>query len=109
MPADTGVIIVLTNFPDRDSALAVARRLVEEKLAACVNVLEGCTSVYRWKGKLESEHEVTALIKTRTELIDAVESAIRSQHPYQLPEIVAVAVVAGFAPYLSWVRAETAG
>jgi periplasmic divalent cation tolerance protein len=105
--ADGGVIIVLTNFPGRDSALALARRLVEAKLAACVNVLEGCTSVYRWKSKIESGQEVPMLIKTRAELFSAVQAAICSGHPYELPEIVAVPVTAGLGEYLSWVRAQT--
>jgi len=107
MRADTGVIVVLTNFPDRDSAMAAARHLVDEKLAACVNVLDGCTSVYRWKGKLETEREVPTLIKTRAELFGAVQAAIRSRHPYELPEIVAVPVTAGLAEYLAWVQTET--
>jgi len=107
MPAETGVIIVLTNFPDRDSALALASQLVEKQLAACVNVLDGCTSVYRWKSGLESEREVPVLVKTRAELFDQVRSAIRSGHPYELPEILAVSVTAGLAEYVSWVREQT--
>ncbi len=109
MHADTGVIIVLTNFPDRDTALAVARHLVEENLAACVNVLDGCTSVYRWNSKLEFQPEVPVLIKTRGELFSDVQKAIVSSHPYEVPEILAVPVAAGLAQYLSWVQAETAG
>ena len=67
MTADAGIIVVLTNFPDRDSALLVARRLVEARLAACVNVLDGCTSVYRWNQKVESQAEVPVL---RQRLVD---------------------------------------
>jgi periplasmic divalent cation tolerance protein len=107
MPADTGVIIVLTNFPDRDSALAVAGQLVEKRLAACVNVLDGCTSVYRWKSKLESEREVPMLVKTRVEHFEEVQAAIRSAHPYELPEILAVPVAAGLAEYVSWLHEQT--
>lgn len=109
MADDTSVVIVLTNFPDRESAMAVAAYLVEQRLAACVNVLDGCTSVYRWKGKLESEREMPVLIKTRAALFDAVQAAIRSRHPYELPEIVVVPVTTGLLEYLSWVRAETSG
>ena len=109
MADDTGVVIVLTNFPDRESAMAVAAYLVEQRLAACVNVLDGCASIYRWKGKLESEREVPVLIKTPAGLFGAVQAAIRSRHPYELPEIVAVPVTAGLVEYLSWVRAETSG
>lgn len=105
--AGTGVVIVLTNFPTRDGALALASQLVEKRLAACVNVLDGCTSVYRWKSKLESEREVPVLVKTRADLFDDVRAAIRSAHPYELPEILAVPVTAGLAEYVSWVREQT--
>jgi periplasmic divalent cation tolerance protein len=98
---------VLTNLPDRDSALAVARALVEGRLAACANVLSGCTSVYRWKGAMESAAEVPVLIKTRAELYAEVERAIRRLHPYEVPEIIALPVQAGLREYLGWIDAET--
>src|SRR5512134_842252 len=101
-------ILVITNLPDRDSALGVAERLVTERLAACVNLLGECTSVYRWKGELERAAEVTLLIKTRAALYSRVEAAIRAQHPYELPEIVAVPISAGLPGYLQWIAAETA-
>lgn len=104
--ADT--IIVLTNLPDRETALGLAEQLVTQKLAACVNVLAAGTSVYRWQGKLETAQEVPVLIKTRAALYTEVEAAIRKSHPYELPEIVAVPVVRGLPEYLGWVTAETA-
>jgi periplasmic divalent cation tolerance protein len=101
-------ITVITNLPDRESALRIADALVEGRLAACVNVLGECTSVYRWKGALERAAEVPVLIKTRAELYPGVEQTIRALHPYELPEIIAVPIALGLPAYLEWVAAETA-
>ena len=102
------IVIVLTNLPDRAAAVRLAQALVERRLAACVNVLAECTSVYRWKGEVESAAEVPVLIKTRGGRYPEVEAAIRELHPYELPEIVAVPVRHGFDEYLQWVAGETA-
>jgi periplasmic divalent cation tolerance protein len=102
------VIVVLTNLPDREAALKLARALVAQRLAACVNVLAQCSSVYRWKGELENATEVPVLIKTRAARYAEVEAAIRALHPYELPEIVAVPVERGLEDYLRWVADETA-
>lgn len=101
------VIVVFTNLPDRAAAQKLAQELVAQKLAACVNVLAECASVYRWQGKVESATEVPVLIKTRAGRYAEVENAIRRLHPYELPEIVAVPVVRGFGEYLEWVANET--
>jgi periplasmic divalent cation tolerance protein len=100
--------VVLTNLPDRDRALALARALVERRLAACVNVLPGCTSLYWWRGAIDAADEVPVLIKTRLALYPQVEAAVRELHPYELPEIVALPIQAGLAGYLEWIGAETA-
>ena len=100
-------LIVITNVPNQETALAIARALVERKLAACVNVLAECASVYRWDGKVETAREVPLLIKTRAAIYDEVEAAIRSLHPYELPEIIAVPVERGLSDYLEWVNSET--
>src|SRR6478752_435845 len=102
------VIVVLTNLPDRETAQKLAQTLVARRLAACVNVLAECTSVYRWKGAIENAAEVPVLIKTRAGRYAEVEAAIRELHPYELPEIVAVPVLRGFEEYLQWVADETA-
>jgi periplasmic divalent cation tolerance protein len=101
------VVVVLTNLPDREAALKLAQDLVARRLAACVNVLAECTSVYRWKGEVERTVEVPVLIKTRAEKYAEVEAAIRGLHPYELPEILAVPVVRGLEEYLQWVASET--
>ena len=100
-------LIVITNTPDRDVALKIARALIERKLAACVNILAECTSIYRWQGKLETATEVPLMIKTRAAIYDDVEAAIKSLHPYELPEIVAVPIERGLPDYLEWINAET--
>jgi len=100
-------VIVFTNLPDREAAVKLAHELVAKRLAACVNVLSGCTSVYRWKGTIENASEVPVLIKTRAARYAEVEAAIRGLHPYELPEIIAVPVVRGFDDYLRWVADET--
>ena len=104
----TDTLVVFTNLPDRDAALKLARGLVERRLAACVNVLNGCTSIYRWKGAVEQTDEVPVLIKARAGRYDELEAAIRELHPYELPEVVAVPVVRGLSDYLDWVSEETA-
>jgi periplasmic divalent cation tolerance protein len=101
------VLLVLTNLPDRESARALADALVAAHLAACVNVLAECTSIYRWKGAVEAASEVPVLIKTRAALYPQVEAFIRAHHPYEVPEVIAVAVGGGLASYLAWVAEET--
>ena len=100
------VLLVLTNLPDRDSAQRIAHSLIESRAAACVNILAECTSVYRWNEKTETASEVPLLIKTTRAAYPHVEELIRSQHPYELPEIIAVSVVAGLPAYLQWVKQE---
>jgi len=101
------VLIVLTNCPDAAVADRIARALVENRLAACVNQLPPVASTYRWQGAVESATEVSLLIKCTRDRYAAVEEAIRQMHPYQVPEIVALPVIAGFGPYLRWVVDET--
>jgi periplasmic divalent cation tolerance protein len=100
-------LLVLSNLPDRASADRVAQALVERRLAACVNILAPCRSVYRWDGAVESAEEHPLLIKTTADRYAALEEALRGLHPYELPEIVAVPLSAGLAGYLRWVETET--
>jgi periplasmic divalent cation tolerance protein len=101
-------LLVLTNLPDEATARAIAATLVEKRLAACVNILAPCRSVYRWDGKIEDAAEVPVLIKTTAARYPELEAAIRAAHPYELPEIVAVRLAHGLPDYLAWVAAETA-
>lgn len=100
-------LLVFTNLPDDASARALAGHLVEARLAACVNILAPCRSVYRWNGKVEDAEEVPLLIKTTAARYAALEKAIRARHPYELPEIVAVPITHGLPDYLGWVATET--
>ncbi len=105
--AQSGVLVVITNLPDRAAAEKLAATLVESRLAACVNILAPCRSVYRWKDAIQHDEEHPMLVKTTVERYPALESAIRAGHPYELPEIIAVPVSAGLPAYLDWVRDET--
>ncbi len=103
MPA----LLVLTNLPDRAVAERLAEALVEQRLAACVNLLAPCRSVYRWKGELQRDEEHPLLAKTTAERYAALEAAIRAAHPYELPEIIAVPIERGLPAYLKWIASET--
>ena len=100
-------LIVLTHLPDVASAEALAAALVEARLAACVNLSTAVQSVYRWQGKIERASEVALTIKTTQRHYTALEAAIRAAHPYEVPEIIALPVVAGLPSYLQWIVAET--
>ena len=101
------MLLVLTNLPDRPSAERLAQSLVEARLAACINILAPCNSVYRWNGKVENAQEHPVLIKTTRDRYASLEAAIRARHPYELPEIIVVPLAAGLPAYLDWVVAET--
>ncbi len=101
-------LLVITNLPDRAAAEKLADALVEKRLAACVNILSPCRSVYRWQGAVQREEEHPVLIKTTREAYAALEAQIRALHPYELPEIIAVPIERGLPAYLDWVNAETA-
>src|SRR5687767_5250333 len=100
-------LLVLTNLPDRAAAERLADLLVERKLAACVNILAPCRSVYRWQGAVQHDEEHPMLIKTTAERYAELEQALRDGHPYELPEIIAVPIERGLPAYLDWVAAET--
>ena len=100
-------LLVLTNVPERAAAERLADMLVEKRLAACVNILAPCRSVYRWKDAVQHDEEHPMLMKTTVERYPALEQALRAAHPYELPEIIAIPVDRGLAAYLDWVAGET--
>ena len=100
-------ILIVTHMPDRASALILARSLVESRAAACVSVGAPVESLYHWRGKIETAQEVPVVVKTHPERYADVEAAILAGHPYELPEIVAVPITHGLAPYLQWIADET--
>lgn len=99
----TNVLLVFCTCPDQDTARRVAEQLVDRRLAACINLLPGVTSVYTWQGRRESAQEVQLLIKTGADRYPALERALQELHPYELAEIIAVPVEQGLTAYLDWV------
>lgn len=97
------VILVLTTLPDIASAEKLAESLIRQKLAACINMLAPCVSIYEWQGQLEKTTEIPMLIKTTIQCYPALEAAVRALHPYELPEIIHVPVTGGLTAYLNWV------
>ena len=101
------ILICFCTCPDLASATRIARTLVDERLAACVNVLSGVHSVYRWQGAVESADEVLLLIKTTDARLDTLRKRIVSLHPNELPEVIAVEAAGGLPAYLDWVRQQS--
>ncbi len=99
-------IQVTTTTDKREDAERIARSLVETRLAGCVQIVGPVTSVYRWKGQIETAGEWLCLIKSREDLYGAIERTIRSLHPYETPEIIASSITAGSREYLDWLRNE---
>jgi len=104
----TEYIVVYVTAPETEAA-ALARTLVEERLAACVNLVPGIRSFYRWQGKIEDDPEILCIIKTRAGLFDTLRDRVRELHPYEVEEIIAMPIIAGNQPYLDWIRANTGG
>lgn len=99
------VLLALCTCPDEATAARIARALVEERLAACVNRLPGVRSTYRWQGAVHDDAEVLLLIKTTTDRLPALRERLPALHPYELPELIAVEVAGGLPAYLDWVAA----
>jgi len=104
---DNELLVVLCTVPDQTAAETLAKGLVEERLAACVNVVSGLKSFYRWQGKIEIDAEIQLLIKTRRGRYDELAGWIEAHHPYDVPEIVAVAAERVSDSYLAWAVDET--
>lgn len=96
--------LVLTACPDVPTAESIAQALVEERLAACVNVLPPMRSFYRWRGRTESAEEQLLIVKIRARDYSAVEQRIAALHPYELPEVIAIPIASGLAGYLAWIE-----
>ncbi len=107
MQETAALLLVLTNVPDAAVAESIAAALVDERLAACVNILAPCRSIYRWQGAVEHAEEFPLLIKTATDRYPALQQRLVELHPYETPEIVAWRPDGGSAPYASWVIAQT--
>jgi periplasmic divalent cation tolerance protein len=101
-------LLFYTTFPNSEAAESCANTLVERGLVACANIIPGMVAIYAWNGQRHRDSEVVMILKTRVALAEAVTAAIKRQHPYDVPAIIAFAPVAGSADYLSWISAQTA-
>lgn len=99
-------LIILCTCPDLATAERIAEAVVGERLAACVNVAPGLTSIYRWEGQIQRDTELLLLIKTCQDVYSLLEARIRELHPYQIPEIIALPIQTGSAAYLDWIAAQ---
>jgi periplasmic divalent cation tolerance protein len=104
---EADVRVAFSTAPDEAVAVQIARTLVDERLAACANLVPGVRSIYRYRDVVEDEREVLLVIKTRADRVDALAERLRALHPYDVPELVVLPTAGGLAPYLDWVRAET--
>lgn len=104
---DPALRLILVTAPDRPVALALARTVVNERLAACVNLLPGVRSIYRWEGGVEESEEVLLLLKTRDDRVDTLRRRVVSLHPYDVPEFVVLPIEGGLDRYLDWIRTES--
>ncbi len=103
----TDALVVLVTTPTAERAAEIARALVEERLAACGNVVPGLRSVYRWEGKVHDDAEALLVLKTTRARFEALRDRVLALHPYEVPEVIALPVEAGSARYLAWIAAET--
>jgi periplasmic divalent cation tolerance protein len=103
----TDALVVLVTAPTPERAAEIARALVEERLAACGNVVQGIRSIYRWEGKVQEDAEALLVLKTTRARFDALRDRVLALHPYEVPEVIALPVEAGSARYLAWIAEET--
>lgn len=101
------IVILLTTWPDAQSAREAARDWLQNHLAACVNILPAMQSLYRWEGELKDGSEHQMLIKTRAERVSQLQEAIVARHPYECPEILQISIEGGYEEYLAWIKGNT--
>ena len=99
--------VVLCTVPDADTGTRLGRAVVEERLAACCNLIVGMRSIYRWHGEIKDEPEALLVIKAPADRLEALRARLVALHPYECPEVIALPIVDGYAPYLHWITAET--
>jgi periplasmic divalent cation tolerance protein len=107
MSAETEALVVLVTTPTPERAAELARALVEERLAACGNVVPGLRSIYRWQGKVNEDAEALLILKTTRARFEALRDRVLALHPYEVPEVIALPIAAGSAAYLGWIAGET--
>ncbi|MBI4963537.1 MAG: divalent-cation tolerance protein CutA [Desulfomonile tiedjei] len=100
-------IVCLVTIDDMDKASRIARKVVESKLAACVNIIPELRSIYSWQGRICDEREYLMIVKTRAELFDQLRDTVKQLHPYEVPEIIALDITQGLPEYLKWIDDST--
>lgn len=108
MPDVDDVIVLLSTLPNPEKAAEIARILVEERLAACVNLVPAVRSIYRWQGAVQDDTETLVIVKTTHGRAEALRARLIELHPYEVPEVIALPIAGGHAPYLAWVGAQVA-
>ncbi len=101
-------IVVFVTAPDEEVAATIARSIVEERLAGCVNIIKGVRSIYSWEGRIEDDPEVLMIVKTKEALFESLKKRISDLHPYSVPEIISFKIDAGSEEYLNWLKDVTA-
>lgn len=101
-------VVVFVTASGEEEALKIARAAVQERLAACVNIIKGVRSIYWWKGKVEDDSEMLLVLKTREDLLEALDRRVRELHSYEVPEVIAMSIAWGSEPYLRWMEEATA-
>lgn len=104
-----GPLLVISTFPDMETARRIVRELVTQKFAACGNIIPAVESIYRWKGKVEEGNETLVLFKTTAERYPVFQEKLKSLHPYDVPEIICLPIAEGWPPYLDWVTENVTG
>ena len=100
-------IVVLVTTPNREVAERIARKLVETRLAACINIIDSIKSMYWWKGRIEEDNEVLMIIKTRLDVFNDLVEEVKKNHVYEVPEVIALPVIIGYRDYIDWLEKET--
>lgn len=107
MPDGNDYVVILVTAPDDGIAAKMGRRLVEERLVACANIIPGLRSIYWWEGRVEEATEVLVMLKAREADVALISRRVRELHPYSVPEVIAVPIMGGSSDYLSWIHSET--
>lgn len=102
-------VILYITVPNREEGVALGRMLVDENLAACANVIDGLTSIFRWEGKVQEDAEALLVAKTERALVDPATDLIKMEHSYDCPCVVAIPIVGGNQQFMDWIAAETTG
>lgn len=105
--ADAPAVVLLCTVPNEEIGRSIAHAVVKERLAACVNVVPGLTSIYRWEGAVQEDREVLLVLKTRPERVERLTQSLIELHPYDVPEVLTFPSTGGHEAYLSWIRGET--